>query len=293
MPIATIGGIKTHYEVKGDGTPLLMLAPGGFDSSISRWRVSGVWKDLQPLDTLAREARLIAYDRREAGDSGGRIEPFNWSVYVRHAIALLDHLGIRDACMLGGCMGCSVALAIAAQCPERCRGLLLHWPVGGFRWMNKGRTNFNRHIDYAREHGLRGVAARAAQSKLFWGDPEAGPWASVIAADEAFAAAYADQDLGRYLAMICQSRDNLFNDVMPSGASGDEMTAMKTPVFIMAGDDPSHSASSAHALRELIPGAKLSPLMPPQQNAQTVARWVRDGLAAGTATLAEAGAITA
>lgn len=40
MPFADSDGIKTHYEVKGTGVPLLMLAPGGFDLSISRWRFS-------------------------------------------------------------------------------------------------------------------------------------------------------------------------------------------------------------------------------------------------------------
>ncbi len=48
----------------------------------------------------------------------------------------------------------------------------------------------------------------------------------------------------------------------------------------MSGDDASHSTSSAHALRELIPGSLLSPLMPPQQNAATVTAWIRDSVAA-------------
>ena len=49
MSFATINGIKIHYEVDGSGPPLLMLAPGGFDAEIGRWRLNGVWKDLQPL----------------------------------------------------------------------------------------------------------------------------------------------------------------------------------------------------------------------------------------------------
>ena len=52
------------------------------------------------------------------------------------------------------------------------------------------------------------------------------------------------------------------------------------PPFIMNGDDASHSTSSAHALRELIPGSVISPLMPPQQNAATVTAWIRDAVAA-------------
>ena len=53
MPFATIDGIKTNYQVTGSGTPVLMLAPGGFDSSIMRWSASGAWKELRPLDALA------------------------------------------------------------------------------------------------------------------------------------------------------------------------------------------------------------------------------------------------
>ncbi|MFZ9151518.1 MAG: alpha/beta fold hydrolase, partial [Burkholderiales bacterium] len=144
MAFAEIDGIRTQYEVAGEGPPLLMLAPAGFDSSISRWRLNGVWKDMQPLDTLRRDFTLIAYDRREAGESGGRIEPLNWAAYARHAVALLDHLKIDRAFVIGGCMGVSVALAIGARYPQRVRGLLLHWPVGGYRWMIKARSNFDR-----------------------------------------------------------------------------------------------------------------------------------------------------
>jgi len=48
---------------------------------------------------------------------------------------------------------------------------------------------------------------------------------------------------------------------------------------VMSGDDASHATSAAHALRELIPGSVLSPLMPPQQNASTVTAWIRDSVA--------------
>src|SRR6202521_4869017 len=106
MPFAVIDGIRTHYQVTGSGTPLLLQAPGGFDASISKWRTAGVWKDLQPLEALTGGFQVIAYDRREIGESGGRIEPFAWESYARHARALLDYLGIDSALTLGGCMGC-------------------------------------------------------------------------------------------------------------------------------------------------------------------------------------------
>lgn len=276
MAFAEIDGIRTQYEVAGEGPPLLMLAPAGFDSSISRWRLNGVWKDMQPLDTLRKDFTLIAYDRREAGESGGRIEPLTWEAYARHAMALLDHLKIDRAFVVGGCMGVSVALAIGARYPQRVRGLLLHWPVGGYRWMLKARSNFDKHLDYLKVHGFEGVVARARQSGLFWNDPEAGPWSAPIKHDAAFAAQYLKQDLGRYREVVLHSRDNLFHDTMPSGASGEELLGMQLPAFIMSGDDASHSASSAQTLRELLPKAQLSPLMPPAQNAVSVAAWLRD-----------------
>jgi hypothetical protein len=54
---------------------------------------------------------------------------------------------------------------------------------------------------------------------------------------------------------------------------------IKLPAFIMSGDDASHATSAAHAMRELIPGTIMSPLMPPQQNASTVTAWIRDSVA--------------
>ena len=235
---------------------------------------------MQPLDTLRKDFTMIAYDRREAGESGGRIEALSWEAYARHAVALLDHLNIDKAFIVGGCMGVSVALAIGARYPQRVRGLLLHWPVGGYRWMVKARSNFDKHLSYLGEHGFAGVAARAKQSGLFWNDSEAGPWSAPIKSDAAFAGRYLQQDVEAYRALVVQSRDNLFNDTMPSGASGEELMAMKLPAFIMSGDDASHSNSSAQALRELLPDAQLSPLMPPSQNAVTVAAWLREARAA-------------
>lgn len=284
MAVADIEGIKTRYHVAGEGPPLLLLSPMGFEASASyRW-FNRVWKGFKPLEALTRDFRVIAYDRRECGESGGRVEPLSWEIFARHAKALLDHLEIETAYLLGACFGCSVALAVGAYFPERCRALLLHWPVGGFRWLNKARLNFDRHIAFAREHGLLGVAERAGQSGLFWSEPEAGPWASVLASEAAFADSFVHQDLERYLEVLAYSRDNLFNDAMPSGATGMQLMEMNVPAFIMPGNDALHSTSCAHALRELMPQAKLAPLMPPQQNPAVIEHWIYESTAVSRAS---------
>jgi pimeloyl-ACP methyl ester carboxylesterase len=275
MANADIGGIRINYQVTGTGQPLLMLAPGGFDATIAKWSAGGIWKEVMPLETFGWEFQMIAYDRREMGASGGRIEPLTWDLYAEEALGLLDHLGIKDAYVIGGCIGCSLAARIAAIAPARCKALLLHWPVGGYRWMLKGRTAFDAHLKHIRAHGLAGAVESARKTPSFWRDAAGGPWAAVIAGDAAFADAFLRQDLGKYTRIVEQSRDNLFNDTMPSGATGAELMAMKVPAHIMSGDDASHATSAAHALRELMPDAKLSPLMPPQQNGATVSAWIR------------------
>ena len=79
MPFATLDGIKTHYVQKGTGPHLLMVAPRAFDSTLQSWE-HGKWNDMKAVDALSKHFTVIAYDRREAGQSGGRIEPLTWKV---------------------------------------------------------------------------------------------------------------------------------------------------------------------------------------------------------------------
>lgn len=271
MPFATINGIRINYLIQGSGPPLLMFAPGGFRSVISRWTAAGgkgAWQEMDGIATLSRHFTVIAYDRREAGLSGGRVEPLAWDLYVREARALLDLAQAQHAYLLGCCMGASVALAFAVRHPQMCKGLLLHWPVGGHRWMMKGRTFFKRHMDFVRANGLAAVVARAPQGDNFWLDPEIGPWGSPCATDPGFAAQYVKQEVEPYLELCARSRDTLFNDTMPSGASGAELMAMRIPALIMSGADASHAVSASWALKELMPQAELWDVLPPHQNGE-------------------------
>lgn len=160
--------------------------------------------------------------------------------------------------------------------------------MGGFRWVRQGRASFDRHAAFTRARGLAGVVERARRASSFWSEPEAGPWAPVLASDPAFAESFVREDLDRYLEILVCSRNHLFGDAMPSGATGEQLLAMNVPAFIMAGDDSLHPYSSAQALRELMPQGKLAPLMPRQQNAATIERWIHESTAARSAPAAAA-----
>lgn len=270
MPTATIDGIETYYETYGAGSPILMCAPGGFDATIDKWRVASAWTGTDAIKALAAEHTVILYDRRECGRSSGRVERLGWETFARHGKALLDHLKIWPAWIMGGCMGCSVALAFAVCYPATTRGLLLHWPVGGYRWKANSLDRFARHYHFAKQNGLSGVVERARGGKSFWMDPEGGPWATQIARDPVFADRFSAQEIERYLGIIAITGRSLFDRDTATGAEPEEVMGIKVPSLIIAGDDPSHATSGAHYLRELLPRADFWNVMPPEQTTQKV-----------------------
>ena len=274
MPYAEINGINIHYEVRGSGAPLLMMAPGGFDSTIEKWATSGVWADLKPLETLTSRYTCIAYDRREAGLSGGRVERVSWSTYAHEAKGLLDLLDIPQAFVLGGCMGCSTATAFSVTYPETTLGLLLHWPVGGVRWRQNGLDRFQSHVDFVKSKDLESVVALARKSGSFWAEPKAGPWASTICADEDFADSFAGQDAARYLAMVALMGQTLFDRDTATGPEPIELMALRVPTVIIPGADASHATSAARYLQECLEGSVYHDVPLEKQTPDAVRQWI-------------------
>jgi len=268
MPFATLDGIKTHYVKQGSGPCLVMMAPRGFESTLQSWD-HGKWNDMKPVETLSRHFTVIAYDRREAGQSAGRVELLTWKAFAQHAKLLVEHLGVERAFVLGVCMGVGVATQFASLYPEACIGLILAQPVGGHRWKNRMHQFFNRHIDYARQKGLAAVLARAS-GKNFMRDPETGPWATAIVNDKSFADCFVKQDIDAYLNIVAASRDAMFPDTFVSGPPPEELMPIDTAASIWPGDDASHSTSSAQQLRELMPRMEYWDLHPDNQTAENM-----------------------
>lgn len=274
MPYSEINGINIHYEVRGSGAPLLMMAPGGFDSTIEKWTTSGIWAEMKPLETLTSRYTCIAYDRREAGLSGGRVERVSWTTYAHEAKGLLDVLGIPRAFVMGGCMGCSTATAFGVTYPEATLGLVLHWPVGGVRWRQNGLARFQAHVDFVKENGLAAVVELAKKTGSFWAEPKAGPWASTICAEESFAASFANQEQARYLAMVALMGQTLFDRDTATGPEPVELMALRTPSVIIPGADAAHATSAARYLQECLEGSVYHDVPVEQQSADAVRQWI-------------------
>jgi pimeloyl-ACP methyl ester carboxylesterase len=174
--------------------PCLMLAPGGFDSTADKWLTASAWKEINALDKLSSKFQLIVYDRRESGKSSGRVEKLTWDLYARQAKGLLDHLKIDSAFVLGGCMGCSVALSFAVCFPQATRAL-----CSTGRWeVTAGRQNtlqkFATHGSFVKDKGISAVAERGQNSKGFREDSESGPWAHCLTQGPGVVNAFRAQD---------------------------------------------------------------------------------------------------
>ncbi len=83
MPSAIIDGIATRYEIVGSGPPLLMYAPGDFNAVVEAWSTLGIYQKLKLVDHLPAHFTCILFDRRECGQSGGRVESITWEARCR------------------------------------------------------------------------------------------------------------------------------------------------------------------------------------------------------------------
>ena len=257
MATAIIDGIATRYEVIGAGPPLLMYAPGGFNATIEAWRTQGVYPKIRLLDHLPQKYTCIVFDRRECGQSGGRVERVTWADYVAQGKGLLDHLGIARAHIMGGCMGCCPVLAFAVGYPAATMSMVLFWPVGGAKYRIAGHQRFAEHLAFVQQHGLAEVVALVTRDgKPFGADPRGGPWASVIRHDRAFADAYAKLNVDQYKLIVTGVARTLFDRDTAPGAEPEDMLRLDIPAFIIPGRDASHATSAARYLEECLPRAE-------------------------------------
>jgi pimeloyl-ACP methyl ester carboxylesterase len=74
---------------------------------------------------------VVTLDLLGHGESDRPSEKWRYSMpaYGRQVVALLDHLGEREAVVMGTSLGANAALEAVAQAPERFRGMVIEMPV--------------------------------------------------------------------------------------------------------------------------------------------------------------------
>lgn len=114
MPTAEVNGVKLSYSAQGDGEAVVLI--GGFGGDINFYRT------LIPI--LAKKYKVIVLDNRGAGATEYN-GPFRGQDMVDDVAALLDHLSVYRAHILGWSMGGHIAQEFAIQNPDRTQSLTL------------------------------------------------------------------------------------------------------------------------------------------------------------------------
>jgi pimeloyl-ACP methyl ester carboxylesterase len=143
MPTVDIKEVKIYYEVHGEGNPLLMIQ--GYGGS------SEDWNSQEPRAMeLSKHYKVILIDSRGTGRSSASTEEFTIEAMADDAAALLDHLKLSRAHVLGTSMGGMIAQELAIKYPEKVDGLLLLYTgPGGHLYDLPGQRESLRKLSWS------------------------------------------------------------------------------------------------------------------------------------------------
>jgi pimeloyl-ACP methyl ester carboxylesterase len=129
MPFYQKGDVRIRYEESGSGFPLLMTPGGGLNSRVSNWPTAV----FNAMEDFKDDFRCITMDQRNAngGESTGPIAVDDpWGAFADDQLGLMDHLGIRQFCFMGYCIGGCFALKLMERAPDRVAAGVLCQTVG-------------------------------------------------------------------------------------------------------------------------------------------------------------------
>jgi pimeloyl-ACP methyl ester carboxylesterase len=109
MSRASLDGIELEYEVRGTGEPVVLVHAGVF----ARW-----YQPLLDEPALAGRYRVLTYHRIGYAGSSRLSGPVSIAQQAAHLSALMRHLGMQRAHVVGHSSGGNIALQLALDAPE-------------------------------------------------------------------------------------------------------------------------------------------------------------------------------
>lgn len=237
-----VGGVSFAYRELGpdSGVPVMFLH-----------HLMAVLDDWDPrvIDGVAAQRRVIAFDNRGVGASGGSVPP-TIDEMGRDAIAFIRALGFRQVDLLGFSLGGGVAQMIALQAPALVRRMILAGtgPRGG-----GGIDEINRIAVLA--YLKAGLTLSDPRNFLFFPRTPEGKRA---AKDYFSRLKVRTEDRDKPISL--QARRAQLQAIKKAGLSApDDLSIIAQPVFVANGDHDLMVASSLSAdLARRLPNAQLT-----------------------------------
>ena len=243
MATAQIRDIEIYYEEHGDAgaEPLLLIM--GFMTNCGAWAPQ--------ISALDPRYRVVAFDNRGCGRSSQPEGPYTIAMLAADAAALLDHLGIASAHIVGASMGGMIAQEFALQYPQRVRSLsLLCTTPGGPKSVGYQEMVAASSLDDVESFEELNTPERMQEAMLTMFSPE-----FLQKPNEAFqqtmitTMAYPPTMVGAR----AQQAAVLAHDTF------DRLPQIKAPTLVTTGaDDGLLDARNSNLLAERIPGAELT-----------------------------------
>lgn len=230
MPTLDSDGVAIHYEVFGEGKPIVLVH--GFAANLElNWVRSG-W-----VDTLTPLRQVVALDCRGHGKSGKPLNPLEYigNKMSDDVVRVMDELSIEQADLFGYSMGGRISMQLLVGFPQRFTSCVLGG-VGG------GMTGRARNTAIA--SGMRADDASTVENPIAKGFRL---FAERTGADLGALAAVREGDRRR--------------------TDKDALAKLDLPVLIVNGEEDA-LVGSPDGLAAAIPGAKL--LKIPDRNHLTV-----------------------
>jgi pimeloyl-ACP methyl ester carboxylesterase len=142
---AEVNGINLYYEIHGTGDPLILLHGG----------LGGVVEFSQLLPALAESRQVIAVELQGHGHTADIDRPISFEAMADDVAALIEHLRLENADVMGYSLGGMVAIQTAIRHPEVVRKLVV--VSAPFRWDAI-------HPEF--RGGMEGITAEAAPMML-------------------------------------------------------------------------------------------------------------------------------
>ena len=117
MRFVRVNGVVIHHAVRGASNRPTIVFSNSLGTDFRIWNAVA--------DALADDYRLVFYDKRGHGLSEATPAPYALTDHVGDLTALLDHLGIKSATIVGLSVGGMIAQGLAALRPDLVERLVL------------------------------------------------------------------------------------------------------------------------------------------------------------------------